>query len=213
MRGRWLTSVGASFVALVASCSPNFSAKTCATDSDCGSLVCEMSGGQPACVPVESASIHIGMSAPISGPNQELGTDMKLGVTLAFDAQNAAGGIRGRPLVLAFRADQYGPDLAEAAARALVNVQATTLPPRCMTTNDPTVTGMPGVSTTALDRGPGAVLAFIGNVGTPTMLRAAPVSLETSTIFFGAFTGATTILRDPSPGPSCSKYIFNVRAS
>jgi branched-chain amino acid transport system substrate-binding protein len=213
MRGRWVTWVGAGCVALAASCSPNFSAKTCATDSDCGSLVCEMSGGQPACVPVESASIHIGMSAPISGPNQELGTDMKLGVTLAFDAQNAAGGIRGRQLVLDFRDDQYEPDLAEAAARALVNVQTTTLAPRCMTTNDPTVTGMPGVSTTALDRGPGAVLAFIGNVGTPTMLRAAPVSLETSTIFFGAFTGATTILRDTSPGASCSKYIFNVRAS
>ena len=125
MRGRWLASVGASCVALAASCSPNFSAKTCATDSDCGSLVCEMSGGQPACVPVESASIHVGMSAPLSGPNQELGTDMKLGVTLAFDAQNAAGGIRGRQLVLDFRDDQYEPDLAEAAARALVNVQPT----------------------------------------------------------------------------------------
>ena len=96
MRGRWLTAVGASGIALAASCSPNFSAKTCATDSDCGSLVCEMSGGQAACVSPASAPIHVGMSAPISGPNQELGTDMKLGVTLAFDAQNAAGGIRGR---------------------------------------------------------------------------------------------------------------------
>jgi branched-chain amino acid transport system substrate-binding protein len=61
-------------------------------------------------------------------------------------------------------------------------------------------------------RGPNAVLAFLGNVGTPTMVRAAPVSVETGTVFFGAFTGATPILRDASAG-ACSKYIFNVRAS
>jgi branched-chain amino acid transport system substrate-binding protein len=211
MSRRWL-AVGAGGIALAASCSPNFSAKTCATDSDCGSLVCEMSGGQAACVSPDSASIHVGMSAPISGPNQELGTDMKLGVSLAFDAQNAAGGIRGRQLVLDFRDDQYEPDLAEQAARALVNVQVMQKPPRCPTTNDPTVSGTPGVSTTALDRGPDAVLAFLGNVGTPTMVRAAPVSLETGTIFFGAFTGATTILRDTTAGV-CAKYVFNVRAS
>ncbi len=212
MRGRWVAIFGASGIALAASCSPNFTAKTCATDSDCGSLVCEMNAGQPACVSPESAALHVGMSAPISGPNQELGTDMKLGVTLAFNAQNAAGGIRGRQLVLDFRDDQYEPDLAEQAARSLVNVQATQRPPRCPTTDDPTVSGTPGVSATALDRGQDAVIAFLGNVGTPTMVRAAPVSLETGTIFFGAFTGANTILRDTSAG-ACAKYVFNVRAS
>ena len=212
MRVRWLGLVGASGAVLAASCSPNFTAKTCSTDSDCGSFVCEMSGGQPACVSAQSASIHIGMSAPISGPNQELGTDMKLGVTLAFNAQNAAGGIRGRSLVLDFRDDQYQPGLAEQAARSLVDVQAIPKPPRCPTTNDPAVSGTPGVSTTALDRGQTGVIAFLGNVGTPTMVRAAPVSLETGTIFFGAFTGATTILRDTTAGP-CAKYVFNVRAS
>ncbi|HTB76017.1 MAG TPA: ABC transporter substrate-binding protein [Polyangiaceae bacterium] len=212
MRGRWVAFFAASGIALAASCSPNFTAKTCATDSDCGSLVCEMNAGQPACIAPQSAALHVGMSAPISGPNQELGTDMKLGVTLAFNAQNAAGGIRGRQLVLDFRDDQYEPDLAEQAARSLVNVQATQRPPRCPTTNDPTVSGTPGVSTTALDRGQDAVIAFLGNVGTPTMVRAAPVSLETGTIFFGAFTGANTILRDTSAG-ACAKYVFNVRAS
>jgi branched-chain amino acid transport system substrate-binding protein len=44
------------------------------------------------------------------------------------------------------------------------------------------------------------------------MQRAAPVAVETGTLFFGAFTGAATILRDTQAG-MCSKYIFNVRAS
>ena len=44
------------------------------------------------------------------------------------------------------------------------------------------------------------------------MQRAAPVAVETGTIYFGAFTGAQTILRDAQAG-MCSRYIFNVRAS
>jgi ABC-type branched-subunit amino acid transport system substrate-binding protein len=212
MWGRSLTWVGLGGLAVAAACSPTFDAKTCATDSDCGSLVCEVQGSQPVCVSPDSATIRIGMSAPISGPNQELGTDMKLGVSMAIDAQNATGGVRGRPIQLQFKDDQYEPDLAEQAARSLVDVQGTSAPPRCPTTNDPTVSGMPAVSTTALNRGGDAVIAFLGNVGTPTMVRAAPVSLETGTLFFGAFTGATTILRDTTAGP-CAKYVFNVRAS
>jgi ABC-type branched-subunit amino acid transport system substrate-binding protein len=74
------------------------------------------------------------------------------------------------------------------------------------------VAGQPPISSTALARGPNAVLAFIGNVGTPTMVRAAPVAIETGTIFFGAFTGASTILRDDKAA-DCKSFIFNVRAS
>ena len=44
------------------------------------------------------------------------------------------------------------------------------------------------------------------------MVRAAPVAVETGTIFFGAFTGASTILRDERAA-TCKQYIFNVRAS
>jgi len=117
MWGRSLSIFGLGGIAIVASCSPTFSAKTCATDSDCGSLVCETQGTQAACISADAAPIRIGMSAPISGPNQELGTDMQLGVSLAIDAQNAAGGIRGRQIVLQFRDDQYEPNLAEQAAR------------------------------------------------------------------------------------------------
>ena len=204
-------SVRILLLALLPACSTGFAPLACTADGDCGPNVCELVEGQPACVPAASATLHIGMSAPLSGPEQELGTDMKLGVSLAFDAQNAAGGIRGRVLELDPKDDEYQPSLAEQAARVLADVQASSAPPGCPTTTNTAVTGMPAVSQTGLERGPDAVLAFLGNVGTPTMVRAAPVAVESGTLFFGAFTGATTILRDTSAGP-CAQYIFNIRA-
>ena len=196
-----------------AGCSTEFEPLACAVDKDCGGgQVCELRDRAPVCVHAEDAPLRIGQSAPVSGTNQALGTGMKLGIELAFAEQNQAGGVRGRQLELLFRDDAYQPDLAEAAARALVDVQPLTTPPRCPTTTMPAVSGQTAISTTALARGPGAVLAFLGNVGTPTMVRSAPVALETSTIFFGAFTGAATILRD-NMAASCKPFIFNVRAS
>ncbi len=44
------------------------------------------------------------------------------------------------------------------------------------------------------------------------MVRSAPIAVETGSLFFGAFTGAQTILRDSAAGP-CARYVFNVRAS
>jgi hypothetical protein len=201
-----------SVLGLVA-CSTTFTSKPCATDKECGDgLVCELRDAAPVCVHAADAPLIIGQSAPITGPNQRLGTDMKLGIQLALTEKNNAGGVRGRPVQLDFRDDEYQPDLAEAAARSLVDVQVSSKPPRCPSTATPAVMGQMPVSTTELDRGPKGVLAFLGNVGTPTMVRAAPVAVETGTIFFGAFTGAATLLRDDKAG-DCKKYIFNVRAS
>jgi ABC-type branched-subunit amino acid transport system substrate-binding protein len=171
-----------------------------------------MRNQEPVCVRSEDDPIVIGMTAPVSGTNQALGTGMKLGIELAFDEKNAEGGIRGRQLKLEFRDDAYVPNLAEMRARELVDVQPLSAAPRCPTTSTPAVAGEAPISSTALDRGPNAVLAFIGNVGTPTMVRTAPVAIETGTIFFGAFTGASTILRDDRAA-SCKSFIFNVRAS
>jgi len=151
------------------------------------------------------------MSAPVTGTNQALGTGMKLGIELAFNDVNDNGGIRGRKIQLEFRDDAYQPDLAEEDARALIDAQDSQLAARCPSSTA-MIAGNPPVSTTAINRGPDAVLAFIGNVGTPTMVRAAPVAVESGTIFFGPFTGASTILRDDAAG-ACKKYIFNVRAS
>lgn len=204
----------ASFLWLVSTaCSTEFTAQPCSLDGDCGDgLVCEQRDQQPVCVRAEDAPLIIGESAPATGANQELGTNMKLGIELAFKERNAAGGIRGRQLQLVFRDDAYQPDLAESATRGLVDVQVSTDIPKCPSTATPLVANATPISSTALRRGPNAVLAMLGNVGTPTMLRSAPVALETGTVFFGAFTGASTLLRDTAAGP-CARYIFNVRAS
>jgi len=207
-------------LAVITACSTDFTPQPCAVDGDCGSgLVCEQRDQQAACVRAEDAPLIIGQSAPLSGTNQALGVGMKLGIELAFNEKNAAGGVRGRQLQLSFKDDAYQPDLAETATRNLVDAQVSqTDVPKCPSTNGSLASGAP-VSTTALTRGPRAVLAILGNVGTPTMLRSAPVSIETGTVFFGAFTGASTLLREtpvnnatPSAGP-CWRYIFNVRAS
>src|SRR5262249_25468555 len=101
---------------------------------------------------------------------------------------------------------------AEANARTLVDVVVGTAPPRCPTTTTPPAAGINPFSQTELLAGPKAVTAVIGSVGTPTMVRAAPVIVETGTLYFVAFTGGTAMLRDDKAGP-CKKYIFNVRAS
>ncbi len=209
--------LGAGLVTLVAgfsSCSPTFQPKACATDGDCGSaLVCVQQTGPGVCKSPADAPIRIGMSAPVSGPSQDLGTEMKKGVTLAFDAQNAAGGIRGRQLQLNFRDDQYVPSAAEQAARDLLDVQPQPgVTAKCPTTTNSLVAGTDPVGSSALTRGPNGVIALLGNVGTPTMVRTAPLAVETQSLFFGAFTGSAKMLRDGASGP-CGKYIFNVRAS
>jgi len=211
----WRTALFSMLIASAA-CSTDFTPQQCSEDGDCGTgLVCELRETKPACVNASDAPLTIGESAPVSGTNQALGTAMKLGIDRAFDEKNAIGGIRGRMLKLSFRDDAYQPQLAEAAAKALVDVQVASTTPRCPSTATKAMFDQvpQPVSTTRLNRGPNAVLAILGNVGTPTMLRSAPVAIETGTVFFGAFTGSSTILRDSEAGDECSRFIFNVRAS
>jgi branched-chain amino acid transport system substrate-binding protein len=52
------------------------------------------------------------------------------------------------------------------------------------------------------------VFGFIGNVGTPTAAVAIPYALEKKMLFFGAFTGASLLRKDPP-----DRYVFNYRAS
>jgi ABC-type branched-subunit amino acid transport system substrate-binding protein len=52
------------------------------------------------------------------------------------------------------------------------------------------------------------VFAVVGNVGTPTAEVAVPYANEKKTLFFGAFTGAGLLRKDPP-----DRYVFNYRAS
>ena len=52
------------------------------------------------------------------------------------------------------------------------------------------------------------VFGFVGNVGTPTAEVAVPYALERKMLFFGPFTGAGLLRRDPP-----DRYVFNYRAS
>jgi len=52
------------------------------------------------------------------------------------------------------------------------------------------------------------VFGFVGNVGTPTAAVALPFALDHRMVFFGAFSGAGLLRRDPP-----DRYVFNYRAS
>ncbi len=53
-----------------------------------------------------------------------------------------------------------------------------------------------------------AVFGVIGNVGTPTAVETVPFAVKNRTLFFGAFTGASLLRKDPP-----DRYVFNYRAS
>src|SRR5690349_24815543 len=130
------TAFGIPLLALALSCSSVFTPQGCKADGDCPSgNLCVTATEGSFCASASEAPLRLGMSAPASGPSQELGIEMRKGILLAFDAQNDDGGVRGRKLVLEFRDDSYVPELAEAEARELLDVLPEPgTPARCPTT-------------------------------------------------------------------------------
>ena len=125
---------------------------------------------------VTDTEILLGMSAAFSGPSQQLGTRMKLGLDTGFEAINDAGGIAGRRLKLVALDDGYEGN------RALENM-----------------------TDLVEQRG---VFGVVGNVGTPTAQQAVPYAVKNGVLFFGAFTGAGLLRKDPP-----DRHVFNYRAS
>ena len=66
-------------------------------------------GGMPG---VSDAEVLFGQSAAFTGPAQELGTNMRLGIEAAFHEVNQAGGVHGRSLRLTSLDDAYEPEKA-----------------------------------------------------------------------------------------------------
>lgn len=64
--------------------------------------------------------VLFGQSAALSGPAEQLGNDMMLGIHAAFHEQNMAGGVHGRQLDLTTLDDSYEPDSAYANTRQLI---------------------------------------------------------------------------------------------
>jgi ABC-type branched-subunit amino acid transport system substrate-binding protein len=164
----------------------------CNSDADClGSEVCGTVGGQRACIAASESPIRIGMSGPFQGPSAELGIEMRRGINAMFQALNADGGVHGRDIELVAENDNYDPDDAVAAVQTLLDIKEST-----PGNDEPDV------------RGPDGVFALLGSIGTPTMLRTAPLADKNEVVFFAPFTGAQTYLRDGTNSP----YVYNYRA-
>ena len=69
----------------------------------------------------DSPQLLFGQSAAFSGPAQELGRNMRLGIEAAFAEANNRGGVHGHTLALRSLDDAYEPDRAIANTRALLN--------------------------------------------------------------------------------------------
>jgi ABC-type branched-subunit amino acid transport system substrate-binding protein len=71
-------------------------------------------------VGVTDRTILIGQSAALSGPAQDLGTEMRLGAQLYFESVNAQGGINGRRIELKSYDDGYEPERTLANTKKLI---------------------------------------------------------------------------------------------
>lgn len=70
---------------------------------------------------VSDERVLFGQSAVFSGPAQQLGTEMKLGIEAAFHERNDAGGVHGRLLELTALDDSYEPRRAYENTQRLVD--------------------------------------------------------------------------------------------
>ena len=72
---------------------------------------------------VSDEHVLFGQSAAFSGLAQELGTEMRLGIRVAFHEANKDGGVHGRELELVSLDDAYEPEMAIANTLELINEQ------------------------------------------------------------------------------------------
>ena len=96
-----------------------------ATSAQQGGMTESGAGGPPAQVDIAATGVTedrilFGQSAAFSGPAEELGTHMRLGITAAFAEVNRDGGVHGRRLELVFLDDAYEPETAVVNTQRLI---------------------------------------------------------------------------------------------
>lgn len=111
--------------------------------------------------------IRIGISKPFSGPTGYYGQDMKMGLEMAKEEINGAGGILGRSLALYYADNQCNPTEAVNAVRKLIDldkvmaviggacssatlammpvIQEAKIPMLTLSSTNPRITGMAGL--------------------------------------------------------------------
>ncbi len=83
--------------------------------------ICAMASVQSfAKVPEQTPRFVMGMSTALSGPAADLGTNMQIGVEIAFQEANLNGGIQGEPISLIAYDDGYEPSQTIINMRRLI---------------------------------------------------------------------------------------------
>lgn len=72
--------------------------------------------------PTESEEIKIGAIFPLTGEGAKYGEDAKLGIDLAVEEINAAGGIKGKKIQVVYEDSQAAPSQGVAAIQKLITV-------------------------------------------------------------------------------------------
>ena len=123
----WAAAVaGTLLVASLISCSSRVDEPAVSAVVTAAADVAGAAGTRGAAAPVPGVTadrIVFGQSAAFSGPAQELGRNMRLGIEAAFAEANRRGGVHGRSVELVSRDDAYEPEAAIANTVHLIEVE------------------------------------------------------------------------------------------
>ena len=125
-RWRRAAAAGLALLAvLAAACGSDGAARPTATAAPFGAVTpAPTAAVGPTAMPettgVTADGVLFGQSAAFSGPAQELGINMRLGIEAAFAEANRAGGVNGRMLSLVTRDDAYEPEAAATNSLELI---------------------------------------------------------------------------------------------
>ena len=105
---------------VLAACASEDATEQPGQDSGATAAPAAPSAAEDSMVGISDERILFGQSAAFSGPAQELGKSMRLGILAAFEEANGRGGIHGRVLELKSLDDAYEPEDAIVMTRHLI---------------------------------------------------------------------------------------------